>query len=106
MLSPFRTSKPVVVIDSREQLPYSFNSGRVGSIVNALPAGDYSLEGLETDVAAVLEELLASKQVWDDQTVAERLHPQQPQIPGLKAETVNLQEYDRLLSQEVCYDPA
>jgi hypothetical protein len=63
-------------------------------------------KGLESDVAAVLEELLASKQVWDDQTVAERLHPQQPQIPGLKAETVNLQVYDRLLSQEVCYDPA
>ena len=63
-------------------------------------------KGLETDVAAVLEELLASKQVWDDQTVADRVHPRQPKIPGLKAETVNLQEYDRLLSREVCYDPA
>jgi hypothetical protein len=63
-------------------------------------------KGLETDVAAALDELLASKQVWDDQTVADRVHPRQPRIPGLKAETVNLQEYDRLLSQEVCYDPA
>jgi hypothetical protein len=63
-------------------------------------------KGLETDVAAALEELLASKQVWDDQTVADRVHPRQPKIPGLKAETVNLQEYDRLLSREVCYDPA
>jgi len=63
-------------------------------------------KGLETDVAAVLEELLASKQVWDDQTVADRVHPRQLKIPGLKAETVNLQEYDRLLSREVCYDPA
>jgi len=63
-------------------------------------------KGLETDVAAVLEELLASTQIWDDQTVADRVHPRQPKIPGLKAETVNLQEYDRLLSGEVCYDPA
>jgi hypothetical protein len=63
-------------------------------------------KGLETDVAAVLEELLASTQIWDDQTVADRVHPRQPKIPGLKAETVNLQEYDRLLSREVCYDPA
>jgi hypothetical protein len=62
--------------------------------------------GLESDVAAVLEELLASGQVWDDQTVADRVYPQQPKIPDLKISSVNLHEYDRLLSQEVCYDPA
>jgi len=62
--------------------------------------------GLESDVAAVLEELLASGQFWDDQTVADRVYPQQPQIPDLKISSVNLQEYDRLLSQEVCCDPA
>ena len=62
--------------------------------------------GLESDVAAVLEELLASGQVWDVQTVADRVDPQQPQIPDLKISAVNLQEYDRLLSQEVCCDPA
>jgi hypothetical protein len=61
---------------------------------------------LESDVAAVLEELLASGQVWDVQTVADRVDPQQPQIPDLKISAVNLQEYDRLLSQEVCCDPA
>ena len=34
--------------------------------------------GLETDVAAVLEELLASGQVWDDQTVADGFTPSNP----------------------------
>ena len=62
--------------------------------------------GLETDVAAVLEELLASTQTWDDQTVADRVYPRQSKIPDLKANAVNLQEYDRLLSREVCHDPA
>ena len=62
--------------------------------------------GLETDVAAVLQELLTSQQVWDDQTVAERVYPRQPKIPELQANPVNLQEYDRLLSREVYYDPA
>jgi hypothetical protein len=63
-------------------------------------------KGLETDVAAVLEELLASKKIWDDQTVAERVQPLHPTIPSLEENTVNLKEYDQLLSQEVCYDPA
>jgi DNA excision repair protein ERCC-4 len=35
-----------VVIDTREQLPYSF-SDRVVAVRSALPAGDYSVEGLE-----------------------------------------------------------
>jgi hypothetical protein len=63
-------------------------------------------KGLETDVATVLEELLASPESWDDQSVAERVQPVRPQIPGLEAEPVNLKAYDELLSQEVCYDPA
>lgn len=63
-------------------------------------------KGLETDVAAVLEELLASKESWDDQTIAERVQPSHPKIPGLEENPVNLKEYDQLLSQEVCYDPA
>lgn len=62
--------------------------------------------GLESDVTAVLEELLASAQVWDDQTVADLVSPQQSKIPDLKANPVNLQEYDRLLSQAVINDPA
>ena len=38
-----------IVIDTREQLPYSFNPGRV--VHRALPAGDYSVEGYETAIA-------------------------------------------------------
>lgn len=36
-----------VVVDSREQRPYAF----AGSVRKALPAGDYSLEGLENQFA-------------------------------------------------------
>jgi transposase InsO family protein len=63
-------------------------------------------KGLETDVAAVLEELLASKESWDDQTVAERVQPSYSTIPGLEENLVNLKEYDQFLSQEVYYVPA
>jgi ERCC4-type nuclease len=42
---------PIFVIDSREQHPYRFDSTRTGSVVKGLPAGDYSLVGLETYVA-------------------------------------------------------
>jgi len=62
--------------------------------------------GLESDVAAVLEELLAAKTAWNDQTVAERVQPLQAHIPNLEQQPVNLSEYDRLLSLEVYYDPA
>lgn len=41
---------PTVVIDTREQHPYEFSS-RVSFVRAALPAGDYSLEGLEHSVA-------------------------------------------------------
>jgi ERCC4-type nuclease len=44
--------KPVIVIDSREQQPYSFSEATVaGSVRKALPAGDYSVEGFETALA-------------------------------------------------------
>lgn len=47
-----RASKPVVVIDTREQRPYSFSENRVGGVARAaLPAGDYSLQGYETQIA-------------------------------------------------------
>lgn len=62
--------------------------------------------GMESDVAAVLEELLATKTPWNDQTVSERVHPLQPTIPILEQHPVDLSEYDRLLSSEACYDPA
>ena len=63
-------------------------------------------KGLETDVATALEALLASKENWDAQTVAERVQPLHAKIPGMEAPPVNLKMYDQLLSQEVCYDPA
>ena len=44
-------TKPTVVIDTREQLPYAFSDERFDSVRRALPAGDYSLAGHETAVA-------------------------------------------------------
>jgi hypothetical protein len=61
-------------------------------------------KGLETDVAAVLDELLSTQKKWDDSTVAERVQPLKPRIPGLAVNAVNLKEYDRLLRREVCHD--
>jgi len=58
-------------------------------------------KGLESDVAAVLKELLAAEERWNDQTVAQYLQPWQPHIPSLRVNTVDLKEYDRLLSREV-----
>jgi ERCC4-type nuclease len=44
--------KPItVIIDTREQEPYSFPTDRVTPVRRALPAGDYSLEGRETEIA-------------------------------------------------------
>jgi ERCC4-type nuclease len=40
-----------VVIDTREQAPYTFDPARVVSVSHALPAGDYSLQGYENRVA-------------------------------------------------------
>lgn len=40
-----------IVVDSREQEPYSFNPELVTAIRRALPAGDYSIVGLEHTVA-------------------------------------------------------
>ena len=40
-----------VVIDSREQEPYGFNPQLVRPVRRALPAGDYSVEGLESTLA-------------------------------------------------------
>ena len=40
-----------IVIDTREQEAYEFPAERVVSIRRALPAGDYCLDGLETEFA-------------------------------------------------------
>lgn len=60
-------------------------------------------EGLETDVAEALETLFASPNEWDDHSVAEMVQPIIASIPDLQQQTVNLNVYDQLLSQEGCY---
>ncbi len=40
-----------VVVDTREQEPYAFDSESVSTVRKALPAGDYSIEGFENRVA-------------------------------------------------------
>jgi ERCC4-type nuclease len=40
-----------IIIDSREQAPYEFPAETVTPIRRALPSGDYSLEGRETEFA-------------------------------------------------------
>lgn len=45
------TEKIVVVSDTREQQAYSFSPDRIQVMRRALPAGDYSLAGLEYEVA-------------------------------------------------------
>jgi len=50
-----------------------------------------------------LEDLLASKNTWDDQTVAERVQPVQSIVPVLETSVVDLADYDQLLNQEVYY---
>lgn len=62
-------------------------------------------KGMETDVAAVLEDLLASGTTWNDQTVAERVQPQL-MTPTMEMPPVDLSTYDQLLGREVCYDAA
>lgn len=45
-------SKPVIVVDTREKHPYMFGTNGLRSVVHsALPAGDYSLKGYETQIA-------------------------------------------------------
>lgn len=61
--SPSEGRLPVVVVDTREQEPYSLDSAHVICVRRALPAGDYSLEGYETSFAIErksLEDFVAS----------------------------------------------
>lgn len=46
-----RTGRPAIVIDTREQEPYSFDAWPVDSVRKALPSGDYSLVGYEETIA-------------------------------------------------------
>ncbi len=44
--------EPITIIaDTREQLPYAFESRWAVTIRRALPAGDYSVDGLESSIA-------------------------------------------------------
>lgn len=54
-------------------------------------------DGFESEVAARLEQLLASPGSWDDRSVAAQLPGGQPALPALLPATVNLGEYDQLL---------
>ncbi|MBI4910954.1 MAG: hypothetical protein HY820_45510 [Acidobacteria bacterium] len=47
----FSPAPVAVVVDTREQEPYSFDAGLVTAERRALPAGDYSVAGLEGLVA-------------------------------------------------------
>jgi len=50
-LSLFREGPATIIVDTREQEPYSFDPRLAGAVRRALPAGDYSIEGLEGIVA-------------------------------------------------------
>lgn len=50
-LSPSSAGPVTVVIDTREQEPYGFNPDLVRPVRRALPAGDYSVAGLEETIA-------------------------------------------------------
>ena len=46
MSAPSALGDPIVVVDSREQQPYSFPN----SVVRGLPLADYSVQGYETRI--------------------------------------------------------
>jgi ERCC4-type nuclease len=50
-LSRFSQGPATIIIDTREQEPYSFEPRLAAAVRRALPAGDYSVEGLEGRVA-------------------------------------------------------
>ena len=57
------TDRITVVVDTREQEPYPFDSEGVTATRRALPAGDYSLDGWEDQVAVepkTLEDLVST----------------------------------------------
>jgi len=51
LLSPSKDSLVTLVIDTREQEQYSFDPRLAVAVRRALPAGDYSVAGMETFVA-------------------------------------------------------
>jgi hypothetical protein len=59
---------------------------------------------LESDVGAILEELLGLGEPWDETVVAQRLQPTPAPVPAVAPVTVDLTRYDHLLHQEVGHD--
>jgi hypothetical protein len=55
--------------------------------------------GMESEVAAVLERLLATPERWDETDVERTLQPEPVHIPQLVCGRVHLQQYDRLLAE-------
>jgi ERCC4-type nuclease len=61
--SPSSEPGVVIVVDTREQEPYSFDPAHVTCVRRALPVGDYSLQGYESAIAIErksLEDFVAS----------------------------------------------
>jgi ERCC4-type nuclease len=50
-LSRSNLKPPTIIIDTREQEPYSFDPRLAAAVRRALPAGDYSVDGLDGIVA-------------------------------------------------------
>ena len=50
-MSPSSQGLATIVVDTREQEPYSFDPRMATSVRRALPAGDYSVDGLDACVA-------------------------------------------------------
>jgi hypothetical protein len=58
-------------------------------------------DGSESDVATVLEQLLATSTAWNERSVAAQLPRTLPTLPALLPGCVNLSDYDQLLGREV-----
>jgi len=72
-----------VVVDTREQMPYSFPPERFHVVRHALPAGDYSLAGLEREVAV------------ERKTAEDFVHTVIRDRDRFRKELLKLAEYDR-----------
>lgn len=77
------TGKVTIVVDTREQEPYSFPPARFTTERRALPAGDYSLAGLEHQVAV------------ERKTAEDFVHTVIRDRERFRRELLKLAEYDR-----------
>ena len=50
-MSPSSKGPATIIVDTREQEPYSFDPRLAAALRRALPAGDYSIDGMEGIVA-------------------------------------------------------